>query len=68
MSDYLNDLMSEKTKFKRENEQLRELSEGVKFEKSDEKALIIAALITTLPVLIIGCLMFYFVMWIIFMR
>lgn len=68
MSDYLNDLMSEKTKFKRESEQLRELSEGVKFEKSDEKALIIAALITTLPVLIIGCLMFYFVMWIIFMR
>lgn len=68
MSDYLNDLMSEKSKFKRENEELRELSEGVKFEKSDEKALIIAALITTLPVLIIGCLMFYFVIWIIFMR
>ena len=68
MSRYLEELVSEKSKLRDENEKLRGLSKKAKFEKGDERALIIAAFTTILPVVIIGVLLFYGVISLIFIR
>ena len=59
--EFSSDLTSKREKLRRENEELRTLSRNTKFDGSDEKALIIAALTTILPVVVIGALLFYLV-------
>ena len=56
----LDDFVSKKELHRRENEKLKALVEKNSFEKNDAKALIIAALTTLVPVVLIGYLFFYF--------
>jgi hypothetical protein len=57
----MDDLISKKEKLRREKEELSKLLDETKFEQNDVKALIIAALTTILPVVLIGALFFYLV-------
>ena len=62
----MEDLVSKKEKRRREKEELKDLLTKTEFEKNDTKALIIAALTTILPVVLIGCLLFYLVIKFVF--
>lgn len=64
--EFPSDLTSKREKLRRENEELRSLSQKTKFEGGDEKALIIAAFTTIVPVVLIGALLFYLVIALIF--
>ncbi len=64
--EFSSEFTSKREKLRRENEELRTLVENTKFEGSDERALIIAALTTILPVVVIGALLFYLVVAFIF--
>lgn len=64
--EFNSDFTSRREKLRRENEELRTLSRNTKFEGSDERALIIAALTTILPVVLIGTLLLYLVVALIF--
>lgn len=64
--DFTSDFTSKREELRRENEELRTLSQNTKFDRSDEKALIIAAMTTIFPVVVIGALLFYFVVAFIF--
>lgn len=55
----MEDLISKKEKLRREDDELKKLIDETEFEKNDAKALIIAALTTILPVVLIACLLFY---------
>ena len=62
----MEDFVSKKEKLKRENDELKKLIDETEFEKNDAKALIIAALTTIVPVVLIACLLFYLVIKFIF--
>ncbi len=62
----MEDLVSKKTKYKEQDEKLKKLVRDMEFEKNDVKALIIAAMTTVLPVVMIGCLLFYLVIKFVF--
>ncbi|WP_051251545.1 hypothetical protein [Psychrilyobacter atlanticus] len=62
----MEDLVSKKEKLKRENDELKKLIDKTEFEKNDAKALIIAALTTIVPVVLIACLLFYLVIKFVF--
>ncbi len=64
--DFTSDFISKREELRRENEELRTLSKNTRFDRSDEKALIIAAMTTIFPVVVIGALLFYFVVAFIF--
>ncbi len=64
--DFTSDFTSKREELRRENEELRTLSKNTRFDRSDEKALIIAAMTTIFPVVVIGALLFYFVVAFIF--
>ncbi|MEG0328750.1 MAG: hypothetical protein RR565_08590 [Erysipelothrix sp.] len=49
-------------------EEIDEKFKDVELEKNDTKAMIIAALITFLPVMIMLMVIFYGALWLIFMR
>lgn len=64
--DFTSEFTSKREELRRENEELRTLSQNTRFDRSDEKALIIAAMTTIFPVVVIGALLFYFVIAFIF--
>lgn len=55
-------------KWKKEDEELMEELKNVEFQKRDVIALIVAALITILPVVILTWGIFVFVAWFFFLR
>jgi len=62
LDDELDDgLKSKKRKAQEQTELLNKLRDETEFEKDDYKALIIAALITIMPVVIIVLLAYYFI-------
>lgn len=56
------------SKFKKEDKELMEKLKDVEFERKDIAALIIAALITIMPVVLLILGIFYLIVWIIFLR
>jgi len=62
LDDELDDgLKSKKRKAQEQTELLNKLRDETEFEKNDYKALIIAALITIMPVVIVVLLAYYFI-------
>lgn len=66
LANIFSDLKSKKSQIISENRELEELMKGIKIEKADERALIIAGMTTIIPIVLGAFGLLYLLLMIIF--